>query len=96
MSHSKQPESRRQNYRQSDEDFFTSAALSKRHSGQFLRMDTPCLASFDDAAHGSVAKLKNRPLYEQLYMETWTHVANRLQRTKQKNELKNQNELELV
>jgi hypothetical protein len=33
---------------------------------------------------------------EQLYMETWTHVANRLQRTKQKNELKNQNELELV
>ena len=27
-------------------------------------MDTPCLASFDDAAHGSVAKLKNRPLYE--------------------------------
>src|ERR1035437_3520373 len=33
MSHSKQPESRRQNYRQSDEDFFTSAALSKRHSG---------------------------------------------------------------
>jgi hypothetical protein len=33
---------------------------------------------------------------EQLYMETWTHVANRLQCTKQKNELKNQNELELV
>jgi hypothetical protein len=27
-------------------------------------MDTPCLASFDDAAHGSVAKLKNRPLYD--------------------------------
>jgi hypothetical protein len=33
---------------------------------------------------------------EQLHMETWTHVANRLQRTKQKNELKNQNELELM
>ena len=27
-------------------------------------MDTPCLTSFDDAAHGSVAKLKNRPLYD--------------------------------
>src|ERR1035437_5530599 len=34
MSQSKQPVSERQNYRQSDEDFFTSAALSKRHSSQ--------------------------------------------------------------
>ena len=42
MSHSKQPESRRQNYRQSDEDFFTSAALSKRHSGPTPSSREPC------------------------------------------------------